>query len=40
MTDDGLDLDLYLALQALERAGFTIEEVQVFRTGQRWRRKS
>jgi hypothetical protein len=39
MTDDGLDLDLYLALQALERAGFPIEDVQVYRTGQPWRRE-
>jgi hypothetical protein len=38
MSDDGLDLDLYLALQALERAGFPIEEVQVYCTGQSWRR--
>jgi hypothetical protein len=38
VTDDGLDLDLYRVLQALERAGFPIEEVQVYRTGQQWRR--
>jgi hypothetical protein len=37
VTEDGLDLDLYDALVALELAGFPIEDVQVYLASPRWR---